>query len=332
MGYNDTLTTAKDLFESGVLSSYRSENELYVLETYCNLNYMDTDVYNRKYRILEGTQLSLAQEYNIFDNILSKDFDSKEGITNNDKKFLSFNSDNILDGIYQMRGVTNLTNHLDIMYDGQLVRGYTLEGKYYEVKQGISKSGHLLTDRGFVLSDYWDDTTFENVDQYYYDTLFTDEGYVEVDFADDIKLRNETLEVNNLYGTTGWLTEPSFAPVVVYGDEQWCIENDEYVKINYNPDEVLVNSFYLGEKGPLQYFMKPNDVLQPYIVNIEIFTYDKTKRKNMYIMYYGGIVNTVTDLTKINHVDYTDGDGNKISRFSYTYDNNGTIISISEEY
>jgi hypothetical protein len=332
MGFDDKLTTPKDLLESGVLSSLRTEAELYVLETYCNLNYMDTDVYNQKYRVLIGNDLSISEEYNTFNNILSKDFDSNIGMMDSDKKYLGFNSDNILDSVYQMRPITQLTNHLDIMYEGQLVRGYTLEGKYYEVQQGISKSGHLLTQRGYTMSDYWDDTTFENVTPNYLDTLFVTDDYIEFDYADDINDRNMTLEVNNLYNTTEWLTEPSFTPVVVYGATQQCIERDEFVKINYNPDMPLVNSFYTGENGPLQYFINPTDVLQPYIANIEIFTLDKSRRKNMYIMYYGGLVNMVEDMTKIHHVDYCDGDGNVISTLTYEYDSAGMINKITEVY
>ena len=319
MGFNDTLTTPKDLLESGVLSSYRSEAELYVLETYCDLNYCDSDIYNRKFRILEGKQLSLTQEYNIFDNILSRDFDTNTGFVNNDNKFLNFNSDNVLDVIYQMKPVTSTTNHLDIMYEGPFVRGYNLEGKYYDVQQAYAKSGHLLTDRGFVLNDYWDDTTFENVIPY--------------NSSSDNAVRNQTLEVNGLYNTTGWLTDSPTSPVaLIYGAIEECIGNDEFVKVNYNPDEVLVNTFYLGENGPLQYFLKPTNGVQPYIVDIEIFTYDKSKRKHMYIMYYGGIVNNVADKTKIHHVDYCDGDGNRISTFTYEYDSTGIINKITETY
>jgi hypothetical protein len=333
MGFNDELTMSNDLSEAGVLSTYRPETELYVSETYCNLNYCDTDVYNRKFRILVGKQLSLAQEYNIFDNILSKDFDTNIGLVNDDNKLLNFNSDNVLDTIYQMRSVTNLTNHLDIMYEGAFVRGYTLEGKYYEVQQAYAKSGHLLTDRGFVLSDYWDDTTFENVIPNYLDTLLVTDDYVEFDYSDDNTLRNQTLEVNDLYNTTGWLTDSPTSPVsLIYGATAECILNDEFVKVNYNPDEVLVNTFYLGEYGPLQYFFKPTNDIQPYIVNIEIFTLDKSKRKHMYIMYYGGIVNNVADKTKIHHVDYCDGDSNRISTFSYEYDSAGIINKITETY
>jgi hypothetical protein len=334
MGYNDLETNSKNLHEAGVLSDFRNDTEFYADKLYVSYNYMDTEVYNRKIRELEGPQLSLNSEYNIFDNFLIKDFDTKLGLVdpNSDKQLFKFNSDNILESIVNYKQEIDLTPHLSVKYNGPMISAYLHEGKYYDVIQKEALSGHLFTERGYVAGDFWDDTTFENVFADYNSLIYSDENYVELDYSDALEMQNKTLEINGYYANNNWLTEPSFIRHINYAAYSFSKDDDKFVHVIYNPDMPFVNTFYLGDEGPLQYYIIPSNEIQPYIDHIKIYNYNRTKLKKQYVMYYGGIVAGVADSTKIHHVQNTNADRDVISTFYYDYDALGNIITIREEF
>lgn len=333
MGYNDLETEAEHLYEAGVLSSFRLNTELYVDLTYVSYNYADTEVYNRKIRVLEGEHLGLSKEINIFDNFITTDFDSISGLNSTDKQLMRFNSDNILESVINYK--QNLTNspHLSVKYNGILVSGYLLEDKYFTTIQENVRSAHLLTPRGFVSHDYWDDNTYENVHPDYFNTLYASEHYVDIDYSDYSTDRNNTLEINGLYNDLSWVdNEPDFVEPVKHTAYSFSEVDDTFIHVIYNKDLPYVNTFYMGENSPLQFYMIPSSDKQPYIDHIKIYNFARTKITKQYVMYYGGLVDGVADPYKIHHVQHTDGDRNLISTFYYDYDINGVITQVREEY
>jgi hypothetical protein len=333
MGYNDLETSTLNLYEAGVLSSYRPVEELYVEPTYVSYNYADTEVYNRKIRSLDGGYLSLEKEINIFDNYIYTDFESAIGMVSNEKQLMKFSSDNILESIINYRDNMIESPYLSVKYEGSLVSGYLTEGIFYTVIQEYVRSGHLLTPRGYVSHDYWDDNTYENVNPNYNEELYSQSDYVELDYSDYASARNNTLAINGMYDNLDWVNnEPDFVEPTIHSAFSFSEIDDRFIHVVYNKDLPYVNTFYMGEQGPLQFYMIPSNTNQPYIDYIEILNYSRTKILNQFIMYYGGVVNSVPDPYKIHHVKYTDGDRNLISTLYYDYDSNGNITQVREEY